>query len=95
MKVREVSRNGAILTLEIDGKVREFFVDREEKQFSSYSSSLVKAGDCISYTATLSEVVEKKYNDYGLDIVTSYEKFEYFKGWAGLNYVEDFKEIGK
>ena len=93
MKVREVEKKGAFLTLQVDGKTRQFFVKEEKKEYSSFSSSLVNAGDCVSYTAILREIVGERYDTYGSQILTGYEKFEYFKGWAGLEYVEDFKEL--
>jgi hypothetical protein len=93
MEIREVQRLGAILTLDVDGKIRDFFVLKEEKEFSTYSSSLVKGGDCISYFATLAEVVDRTYDSYGLHFVTSFEKYEYFHGWFGLEFKIGFKEL--
>lgn len=93
MEIREVNRTGAVLVLEIDGKIRDFFVLKEEKEFCTYSSSLVKGGECISYFATLAEIENRTYDSYGLHFVTSFEKFEYFRGWFGLEYKMGFKEI--
>ena len=93
MKVREMEKSGSFLVLKIDGKTREFFIVSEIKNYSSFSSSLVNAGQCVSYTARLREVVETKFDSYGSQIVTGYEKYEYFKGYAGLDYVVDFKEL--
>lgn len=93
MKVIEIEKSGAFLTLKIEGKVREFFVMSETKKYSSFSSSLVNAGEAVSLTATLAEIIEKKYDSYGCQIVTGYEKYEYFRGYAGLDYVVDFREL--
>lgn len=93
MEIREVQRLGAVLTLEIDGVVRDFFVNHEEKKFCTYSSSLVKAGECISYFATLSEITDRTYDSYGMHYVTSFEKYEYFRGWFGLEYKFGFNDI--
>ena len=93
MEIVEKSKTGCRLFLEIDGKVREFFIMSEIKNYSSFSSSLVNAGQCVSYTARLREVVETKFDSYGSQIVTGYEKFEYFRGYAGLEYVVDFREL--
>ena len=93
MKIREIQRLGAILTLDIDGEITDFFVISEKKEFSTYSSSLVKAGECISYFATLSKVLDRTYDSYGMHFVTSFEKFEYFHGWFGLEFKIGFKEL--
>ena len=93
MKITEVEKKGAFLTLEIDGVTREFFIKSVTSNYSDFSSSLVNAGDCVSFSATLAEIVETKYDSYGMQIYTSYEKYEYFQGWSGLNYVEDFKKL--
>jgi len=92
MEIREVCRHGAILTLDIDGKITDFFVNYEEKKFCTYSSSLVKAGECISYIATLSKVIDRTYDSYGMHYVTSFEKYEYYRGWFGLEYKFGFNE---
>ncbi|MDD2640142.1 MAG: hypothetical protein PHS65_04030 [Arcobacteraceae bacterium] len=93
MKIREVSNKGSLLVLEIDGKAREFHIISETSKYASFSSSLVDAGDQIFYSATLSEILDKKYDDYGSQLITSYDKFEYFRGWSGLTYFVDFKEF--
>jgi len=93
MEIVEKSKTGCRLFLEIDGKVREFFIMSENKQYASFSSSLIDAGDCIRYLAKLAEIIEERYDRSGLNIYYSPEKYEYFKGYAGLNYVVDFREL--
>lgn len=95
MEVREIKKNGAFLTLEIDGKIRKFFVESKTQEYSSFSSSLVNAGQCVSFSATLSEIVSEKYDSYGLQIMTGYKEFEYFRGWRGLDFVVNFRELAK
>ena len=92
MEIREIKKSGAFLTLEVDGKVREFFVESEKREYSSFSSSLANAGDCVQYSATLTEIVNEKYDTYGLQIRTGYKEFEYFRGWRGLDFVIYFQE---
>lgn len=93
MEIREVTRQGAVLVLEIDGEVRDFFVNSEKKEFCTYSSSLVKGGDCISQFLILSEIKDRTYDSYGMHYVTSFEKYEYFRGWFGLEYKFGFNEL--
>ena len=94
MEVREIENSGAFLTLELDGKIRKFFVESETKKYSDFSSSLVNAGDCVAYTATLAEIREEKYGTYGLDVRFKTGEFEYFRGWVGLDYKVHFKQVG-
>ena len=92
MEVREIENSGAFLTLEINGKIRKFFVESKTEKYSDFSSSLVNAGDCVSFSATLTEILEDKYDTYGLQIMTGYKTFEYFRGYRGLDYVVHFQE---
>lgn len=94
MEVREIENSGAFLTLEVDGVIREFFIVSKTIKFSDFSSSLINAGDCVQYSATLSEIVSEKYDTYGLQIRTGYKEFEYFRGYRGLDYVVHFRELG-
>lgn len=93
MEVREIEKRGAFLTLKIEGEVREFFVVSETKEYCSYSSSLINAGNCIKCTMILREISHKKYDSYGLQVYYEPEKYEYFRGYAGLDYVEDLKQL--
>ena len=95
MEIKEIEKNGAFLVLEIDGIVRKFFIISETKKYSNFSSSLINAGDCVSFSAKVAEIIDEKYSSYGLDIQTSYEEHEYSKGWSGLDYVVDFREQPK
>ena len=92
MEIREVERNGAFLTLDVDGKIRDFFIISEKKEFSTYSSSLVKAGECISFSVKLAEILDKKCNTYGLDLRFG-SQYEYFRGWFGFEFSIGFKEL--
>ena len=92
MEVREIENSGAFLTLEINGKIRKFFVESKTEKYSDFSSSLVNAGDCVSFSATLSEILKEKYDTYGLQISTGFKEYEYFRGWRGLDFVTYFKE---
>ena len=93
IEVRGAEKNGAFLSLDLGGVTREFFVVAETTKYSSFSSSLVKAGERISYSATLEEIVEKRYDTYGTQIVTGPKKYQYFRGWVGLEHVVDFHEL--
>ena len=93
MNVIEIEKIGCRLFLEIDGKIREFFIITEIKKYSSFSSDIVKAGDCVAYTAKLAEIVDTECDSYGMFIRYSPQKYEYFRGYAGLDFKMIFQEL--
>jgi len=93
IEVRSAEKKGAFLSLDLNGVTREFFVVEETTKYSTFSSSLVKAGERIYYSATLEEIIEKMSNTYGTQIVTGPKRYQYFKGWVGTKHVVDFHEL--
>ena len=93
MEIIELERKGGFLTLELNGVICQFFIISEIKKYADFSSSLVNAGDCVSYTAKLAEVVDTSFDSHGLFVRYSPKKYEYFRDWSGFEHEVGFQEL--